>query len=81
MKAKYLALMIGACLSQNLWAANNSTIEQRLAELEQRVIRAEQRATDAESQVQSLKQQQVAAAPTVKWNRRNPLCQRLIHRN
>lgn len=66
MKAKYLALMIGACLSQKLWAENNSTIEQRLAELEQRVIRAEQRATDVESQVQSLKQQQVVTAPTVK---------------
>lgn len=73
MKAKYLALMIGACLSQNLWAANNSTIEQRLAELEQRVIRAEQRATDAESQVQSLQQQQVAAAPTVKVESAEPV--------
>ncbi|WP_227620457.1 hypothetical protein, partial [Klebsiella pneumoniae] len=25
MKAKYLALMIGACFSHNLWAANNIT--------------------------------------------------------
>ena len=33
MKAKYLALMIGACFSHNLWAANNITIEQRLAEI------------------------------------------------
>ncbi len=41
MKAKYLALMIGACFSHNLWAANNITIEQRLAELEQRVVNAE----------------------------------------
>ena len=44
MKAKYLALMIGACFSHNLWAANNITIEQRLAELEQRVVNAEKRA-------------------------------------
>ncbi len=47
MKAKYLALMIGACFSHNLWAANNITIEQRLAELEQRVVNAEKRASDA----------------------------------
>lgn len=60
-------------LISNLWAANNSTIEQRLAELEQRVIRAEQRATDAESQVQSLQQQQVAAAPTVKVESAEPV--------
>lgn len=48
MKAKYLALMIGACFSHNLWAANNITIEQRLAELEQRVVNAEKRASDAD---------------------------------
>lgn len=65
MKAKYLALMIGACFSHNLWAANNITIEQRLAELEQRVVNAEKRASDAEAQIRSLKQQQVAATPTV----------------
>ncbi len=57
MKAKYLALMIGACFSHNLWAANNITIEQRLAELEQRVVNAEKRASDAEAQIRSLKQQ------------------------
>ncbi|MDI5829563.1 carbohydrate porin, partial [Salmonella enterica subsp. enterica serovar Kentucky] len=42
--------------SHNLWAANNITIEQRLAELEQRVVNAEKRASDAEAQIRSLKQ-------------------------
>lgn len=56
MKVKYLALVVGACFSHNLWAANTA-IEQRLAELEQRVINAEQRAADAESQIRSLRQQ------------------------
>ncbi|WP_411900483.1 carbohydrate porin, partial [Salmonella enterica] len=65
MMTKYLALIIGACFSHNLWPANNITIEQRLAELEQRVVNAEKRASDADAQIRSLKQQQVAATPTV----------------
>ncbi|ESH21693.1 glycoporin, partial [Salmonella enterica subsp. enterica serovar Derby] len=73
MKAKYLALMIGACFSHNLWAANNITIEQRLAELEQRVVNAEKRASDAEAQIRSLKQQQVAATPTVNVQSAEPI--------
>ena len=40
MKVKYLALVVGACFSHNLWAANTA-IEQRLVELEQRVINAD----------------------------------------
>ncbi|SQA82124.1 Uncharacterised protein [Citrobacter freundii] len=71
MKVKYLALVVGACFSHNLWAANTA-IEQRLAELEQRVINAEQRAADAESQIRSLRQQQVAAAPTVQVQSAEP---------
>ncbi|TGC80219.1 porin, partial [Salmonella enterica subsp. enterica serovar Wilhelmsburg] len=66
MKAKYLALMIGACFSHNLWAANNITIEQRLAELAQRVGNAEKRASDAEADSRSLIQPQVAATAPVK---------------
>lgn len=71
MKVKYLALVVGACFSHNLWAANTA-IEQRLVELEQRVINAEQRAADAESQIRSLRQQQVAAAPTVQVQSAEP---------
>ncbi|SUH35504.1 glycoporin [Salmonella enterica subsp. enterica] len=65
--------MIGACFSHNLWAANNITIEQRLAELEQRVVNAEKRASDAEAQIRSLKQQQVAATPTVNVQSAEPI--------
>ena len=62
-----MALAIGAIMSSNVIAAKNNTsadIDQRLAELEQRLINAEQRAADAEAQIQTLKQQQTAAAKT-----------------
>lgn len=79
MKVKYLALVVGACFSHNLWAANTA-IEQRLAELEQRVINAEQRAADAESQIRSLRQQQVKPQRRrCKYNLLNPPPLRKIH--
>lgn len=72
MKAKYLALMIGACFSHNLWAANNITIEQRLAELEQRVVNAEN-GHPMPRRNSLAEQQQVAATPTVNVQSAEPI--------